>query len=147
MMETIRILLLIGVVICLVVKNSELKSQPQQFTSCERCGATGDTEGFTGLPNHPNFYHRPLNLCSKCRNAQINFLEERFMLETERRLHFGRSGLVNAVQKAWGNQAVDILALLRVAHKDMDMARRIFDKNSFETVRPWLEQNLRQSGE
>ncbi|MFX0195853.1 MAG: hypothetical protein ACFFCW_07010 [Candidatus Hodarchaeota archaeon] len=120
------------------------RSEFKKSKPCERCGAMGDTESFKGSPSYPNFYRKPLNLCFDCRKAQIDFLEERFMLETEGLLNFGRSGVIKDAEEVFGDQAIDVLALLRVAEKDKDAARRILEEDSFQDVEPWLEQNLKE---
>ncbi len=57
-------------------------------------------------------------------------------------LQFGREKVVKAAQERWGEQAVDMLALLLAAQKDLDLAKRILTPESFKRVKPWLEQNL-----
>jgi hypothetical protein len=49
---------------------------------------------------------------------------------------------VEEAEQVWGQRAPDMLALLLVAREDMDKARRVLTPESFEQVRPWLEQNL-----
>jgi len=110
--------------------------------SCKRCGSKGSTEPFKGIPENPDFYKEPINLCSACRSAQEKWIWHRFMLSIEGRLDFGRADLVAMARKDWGDKAVDVLALLSVAREDMDLARRVLDEESFSRIRPWIEENV-----
>jgi hypothetical protein len=111
-------------------------------TPCARCGSTGSTLAFSGTDAAPHFYREPLALCLACALAHESFINHLTMLATERRLHFGRSAAIAEAESVWGPRAVDMLALLEVAREDMDQARRILTQESFEEVRPWLEERL-----
>jgi len=118
-------------------------SEIRRKKRCDRCGVTGTTEPFQGaLDSYPEFYQTPIQLCALCRFAQESWLRHRFMLQTEGRFHFGRAETVREAEQVWGDRALDMLALLLLASDDMDGARRLLTRESFEEARPWLEANM-----
>lgn len=127
----------------LVVAVATLRGKPNPVNApCERCGATSTTLPFKGTQSHPDFYRVSLNLCLVCTGAQESFINHRDLLSTESRLRFGRHEAVAAARAVWGERAIDMLALLAVAKEDMDMAQRLLEPESFEHVRPWLDNQI-----
>ena len=45
-------------------------------------------------------------------------------------------------ERQWGPDALKIIALLELAHENMDSARRILKEDSFNRVKPWIEEQL-----
>jgi len=139
-MTEILIVIVIVLVFWVVSLKSRLKESSESNDPCERCGTIGTAKHFIGLGDeYAKYFKEPLKLCFDCCEAQKSFLDNRIMLETEGSYHFGRSELIEAAKLQWGDQALDMLALLFVARDDMDAARRVLSPESFEEVRPWLE--------
>lgn len=137
-----------------VIKTFKQRGVPKN-SICERCGDTGEvsiygaqstdtTRDYQKLFN--NFiFDKPKNLCFKCILAHDVFLREIIMLSIEKNQKFGRSQEIEKLEAKFGDKAIDVLALLNVANKDMDTARRILDEKSFSKIKPWIDEQVRIS--
>lgn len=113
---------------------------------CERCGEVGGAMPFhaSSTPTTRDYcrvfkdfyYEKPIDLCFQCFLAQDFFLGKVLMLS------IGHQKEIKEAEKVWGNQAVEMLALLWTARESMDDARRILTEEAFEKARPWLEERL-----
>ena len=146
---TVLALVIVVVVLWSQVRSHrrELESQRIASQPCERCGSVGSTSPWSGSPSSPHFYSQARLLCRTCETANSEWLENRLMLETESRFHFGREQLVRTAEAEFGDQAPHMLALLLLARaRGIDSARRVLTDDSFQRARPWLEANLRLQG-
>ena len=131
--------------VAIIKKDSELSSeeayQPRQDL-CQRCGSKGTTTYFSGNVQIPEWSRWPLTLCATCVDAHDLYITNFYNMITE--IHFcdGRHGLISQGHKKWGNAAEENLALLLVAKDNMDAARRLFSKECFEIIRPWVQDHL-----
>ena len=122
---------------------------------CERCGEIGNTISYSALSSNATrdyckvfkefYYKEPLSLCFWCAAAQDFFLGKILMLSIEKNQRFGRSDQIKEAEKIWGDQAIEILALLWTARENINDARRILTEEAFAEVKPWLEKELGKS--
>ncbi|MEK6953092.1 MAG: hypothetical protein AABX29_08835 [Nanoarchaeota archaeon] len=113
---------------------------------CERCSNTNNVICYSASSTETTrdycrvfgefLYKEPLNLCFECSLAQDSFLNKIIMLS------IGHQAQIKEAEKVWGNQAIDMLALLLVARDNMDFARRILTEEEFIKAKPWLEEQL-----
>ena len=116
---------------------------------CERCGEIGDTISYSALSSNATrdyckvfkefYYKEPLNLCFWCAAAQDFFLGKILILS------IGHRDQIKEAEKIWGDQAVEMLALLWTARENIEDARRILTEEAFAEVKPWLEKELGKS--
>lgn len=129
--------------VILVVSFLYWRLQKRRNAPCERCAKIESLTRYYGSATTiKRYYERPLHLCFRCTLAHENFIDHLFMLSTEKRLHFGREGLMKEAERQWGPDALKIIALLELAHENMDSARRILKEDSFNRVKPWIEEQL-----
>ena len=122
--------------------------------SCERCGVT-DSNPYTATTTEATLnyqrlfgkflYKEPLHLCFACTIAQDSFLQVLIMLSIEQTTKTGRHQAIEEAQKIWGDEAMDMLALLQVAKTSMDSARRILAEEEFNRIKPWLVETLKNN--
>jgi hypothetical protein len=143
--RSVTVALVVSVLLLLVIvlaQRSHIVEQRRLREPCDRCGDQGSTHGFRGSGSLPEFFQDELHLCFTCREALAEWLEHLFMLRTERQFSFGRGALIREAEGVWGERAVELVALLLVAERDMDLAKRILTPSAFEKVRPWIQERL-----
>lgn len=135
-------IILFATISFLVYKKKLIRSK----TPCERCGKIGGIMSFraSSTPTTRDYckvfgdfrYEKPLNLCFQCFWALDFFLGKILMLS------IGHQKQIKEAEKIWGDQAVEMLALLWTAKENMDHVRRILTEEAFEKAKPWLEEQL-----
>lgn len=135
------ILIVVISIISVKAVSKEMSKKP-----CERCGNTKNTHLYSETSTDTTrdycrafgefIYKKPLNLCFECSLAQDSFLNKIIILS------IGHDSQIKEAEKVWGDQALDMLALLLVAQENMDFARRILTEEEFNKVEPWLEEQL-----
>ncbi len=115
---------------------------------CERCGDRGAT------PYGPNstettrdvtkvyrqFPLEKMYLCLSCLQAHDLLLQNMLML------HIGHTTQIEEARKMWGGDTERMLALIAVARRNIDSARRVLSKEEFARAKPWLENMLKNNG-